>query len=81
MPPHEPLKGTINIGWMSGYYEPEWEEETAWEALRTAVLNHFTTITNINDGKDFRYEVTRKLDEIGDYFKAANEIINSRKSA
>lgn len=32
-PPCHPRKGTIMVGETSGYYEPEWSEETAYEAL------------------------------------------------
>lgn len=31
--PWDALKGTPMVGAMEGYYEPEWSEETAWEAL------------------------------------------------
>lgn len=41
--PYHPLKGTPMIGSMVGYYEREWEEQTAWEALRHIVFNHFST--------------------------------------
>lgn len=41
-PPYSPPKGTIMVGAMSGYYEPEWDEESAWEALETIVRDHFT---------------------------------------
>ncbi|WP_250501940.1 hypothetical protein [Caballeronia sp. AZ7_KS35] len=40
--PVHPLKGTPMVGEMSGYYEPEWDEQTAWEALERIVLEHFT---------------------------------------
>jgi hypothetical protein len=40
-PPH-PLKGTVMVGEMVGYYEPEWEEHTAWEALHRLVIEYFT---------------------------------------
>jgi len=33
-----PLPGTPMIGGMSGYEEPEWDEETAFERLQQAVL-------------------------------------------
>lgn len=33
-----PLKGTPMVGGMSGYYEPEWHEETALDALREWAL-------------------------------------------
>lgn len=32
-PPSHPRKGTMMVGGMSGYYEPEWDEECAWAAL------------------------------------------------
>jgi len=41
-PPSHPRKGTIMVGGMSGYYEPEWDEETAWDSLSTLVAHHFT---------------------------------------
>lgn len=40
--PAHPLKGTIMVGAVSGYYEPEWAEETAWGALAERVRWHFT---------------------------------------
>lgn len=41
-PPSHPWPGTIMVGGMSGYYAPEWDEETAWCALTKAVFCHFT---------------------------------------
>lgn len=41
-PPDHPRKGTIMVGAVSGYYEPEWDEETAWTALDELVRCHFT---------------------------------------
>ncbi|WP_186214680.1 hypothetical protein [Burkholderia gladioli] len=41
--PYHPLKGTPMVGSMVGDYEREWEEQTAWEALRHIVFNHFST--------------------------------------
>lgn len=35
---YHPLSGTPMVGWMDGYYEPEWTERTAWEHLREHVL-------------------------------------------
>lgn len=40
--PYHPLKGTIMVGSISGYYEPEWDEETAWGAMHNLVAMHFT---------------------------------------
>ncbi len=31
--PGTPMRGTIEVGKMSGYYEPEWEGYTAWKCL------------------------------------------------
>ncbi|TAA12431.1 hypothetical protein EA658_10030 [Pseudoxanthomonas winnipegensis] len=31
--PWSPWHGTPMVGWMDGYYEPEWEERSAWEYL------------------------------------------------
>ncbi|AJW99616.1 hypothetical protein BM43_3165 [Burkholderia gladioli] len=42
-PPRHPLKGTVMVGSMEGYYEREWSEETAWESLCRLVCDHFTT--------------------------------------
>ncbi len=41
-PPCHPLKGTIMVGSMEGYEEPEWSEEDAWTALCDLVFVHFT---------------------------------------
>lgn len=41
-PPYHPRKGTIMVGAVSGYYEPEWDEECAWTALENIVYWHFT---------------------------------------
>ncbi|WP_186275820.1 hypothetical protein [Burkholderia gladioli] len=40
--PRHPLKGTIMVGSMVGYYEREWCEETAWESLCCLVSDHYT---------------------------------------
>lgn len=36
-----PLKGTLGFGRMSGYYEPEWDDESAYSALRASLFWHF----------------------------------------
>lgn len=41
-PPSHPKKGTVMVGGMQGYYEPEWEEECAYAALLRLVFTHFT---------------------------------------
>ncbi|WP_241295748.1 hypothetical protein [Burkholderia stabilis] len=67
--PWQPWKGTVMVGESVGYYEPEWEEHTAWEALQHAVLGHFT------DWNEDGPIALRKFDTPGDYFRAAHEII------
>lgn len=67
-PPSHPRKGTIMVGAVSGYYEPEWYEETAWDALREIVYAHFTDWEN-----DAR--LMRCLDTPALIFAAAKEII------
>ncbi len=67
--PWQPWKGTVMVGESVGYYEPEWEEETAWEALQRAVVEHFT------DWNEDGPIALRKFDTPGDYFRAAHEII------
>jgi hypothetical protein len=73
-PPDHPLKGTIMVGATTGYYEPEWDEETAWDALKEAVYNHFT---DIDEDKE-ELVITRKLLTPTDFFRAAADIIGSR---
>ncbi|MCB1534887.1 MAG: hypothetical protein KDJ44_09215 [Rhodoblastus sp.] len=41
-PPAHPWPGTVMVGSMVGYEEPEWDEETAWCALVALVMAHFT---------------------------------------
>ncbi|WAC75340.1 hypothetical protein OU995_11840 [Roseateles sp. SL47] len=36
-----PLRGTLGFGRMSGYYEPEWGDESAYSALRASLFWHF----------------------------------------
>lgn len=47
--PSNPLKGTAMVGAMSGYEEPEWDEQSAWESLCDLVWNHFTTWEDVTD--------------------------------
>lgn len=66
--PRQPRKGTIMVGAVSGYYEPEWDEETAWEALQNYVLDQFT------DWSQDRPTLTRKFKGPGDVLRAACEL-------
>lgn len=70
-PPNHPRKGTIMVGEVSGYYEPEWDEETAYEALLKHVRVYFTDWSP-------RHEVPpliRPLRTVTEVFAAARDII------
>jgi hypothetical protein len=47
--PDYPLKGTVMVGEMRGYYEPEWDEKSAWESLCDLVWDHFTEWKDVTD--------------------------------
>ena len=70
-PPHHPRKGTTMVGALSGYYEPEWDEETAWEALEKTVMVHFTDWHPDHDVPP----LTRRLDTPSDVLRAAKDMI------
>jgi hypothetical protein len=55
-PPMSPLKGTVMVGEISRYYEPEWSEQTAWEALQRIVFEHFTDWTEQGFAVTLRFE-------------------------
>lgn len=73
-PPTHPRKGTIMVGGMSGYYEPEWDEEDAWSALECIVFQHFNTF----DPEKGNYYGTRSFPTVTSIFAAAREIIAER---
>ena len=68
-PPSHPLKGTAMVGDMSGYYEPEWEEESAWGALSTLVRYHFC------DWDENGPTPTRMIRNPSDVFRCADEML------
>jgi hypothetical protein len=70
-PPDHPRKGTV----MVGYYEPEWSEQTAWEALVELVRWHFT------DCSDEELRPTRALKKPAAIFCAADEMLAEIKGA
>jgi hypothetical protein len=76
-PPSQPLKGTVMVGAVSGCYDPEWDEESAWEALEGIVSDYFTEVEYNEDGID-RMWLTRPLNIPADYFAAADEIIKAQ---
>ena len=67
--PSAPLKGTAMVGGLSGYYEPEWEEETAYEAL----LSWLLWATAEVDGDDVRFRRLRYPREV---FRAADRLLD-----
>lgn len=50
--PMTPMDGTPVIGWLEGYYEPEWEEKTAWAMLVELVASHVTDWVEEDDPDD-----------------------------
>lgn len=73
-PPVHPREGTIMVGATSGYYEPEWDEETAWEALSTFVHNE---LADWNENGPINWPTFRNPGEI---FAAAARMIAARSS-
>lgn len=71
--PCHPLKGTPMVGDVSGYYEPEWDEETAWTALRNWVVGQFFGY----DSKTNEVFCTRTFSTPGEIFDAADELLSN----
>lgn len=72
-PPVHPRKGTIMVGALEGYYEPEWDEETAYEALLDIVYSESTEW-----GEDGPCALTRDLSSVGLIFAAADQLVAQR---
>lgn len=70
--PCHPLKGTPMVGGVSGYYEPEWDEETAWGALVNWVYGQFFAY---NPNTDEAY-CSRKFSGVAAIFRAADELLS-----
>lgn len=74
-----PWKNTEMVGWMSGYEEPEWEEETAWDRFCSNIwykFNDYVEVDGCNDQDGypkFEWKSKRKLNNPSDYFKAFND--------
>ena len=77
-PPCHPLKGTVMVGAVSGYYEPEWDEQTAWEALQQIVYDRFTDYRCDAGDDDVIAILTRRLDSPSDIFRAARDLVEPR---
>lgn len=70
-PPSHPRKGTMMVGGVAGYYEPEWSEETAWEALEDLLRWTFAKY----DARLDDLVPTRSLALPSEVFAAAAELI------
>lgn len=80
-----PWPGTVMIGWSSGYYEPEWEEDDAWTLLEQDVREHWTDYRELPpetiDGMDFPdFEIVclRRFRNPSQILKAAHELVELR---
>lgn len=75
-----PWKSTDMVGWTSGYEEPEWEEETAWECLKSLVFSEtvdWVAIPGTEDEcgcPDHKLVYSRKLNNPRDYLKAIRDL-------
>lgn len=74
-PPDQPRKGTIMVGALCGYYEPEWVEHSAWEALLDYVYHHFCNWDGENPVP------TRRFRRPADILAAAREMIREAAEA
>lgn len=78
-PPTHPLKGTMMVGAMVGYYEPEWDEECCYEVLRSEIRCRFTDWDVLNDDIDAVPQLTRDLSTPSQVFAAARELVAQRR--
>ena len=79
-PPSHPLKGTVMVGATSGYYEPEWDEETAYGALCQQVSAHFTDWEAYASDDNGPW-ITRDLSSVSKLFAAADEMVAACRKA
>lgn len=84
-PPHSPRKGTIMVGACWGGDEPEWEDETAWGALHTLVLHHFTPASAWaafaqwdGEGEPPQWSLERPLNTPRQIFQAADDMLREQ---
>ena len=64
------------VGWSSGYYESEWEEQTCYEFLKSRIYAEYMEYTGdhpIYDQPEYRQ--TRRLKNPRDIFRAAKELM------
>lgn len=81
-----PWKNTDMVGWMVGYWEPEFEEETTWDWLREYVYATFFDCEPIPGTEDesgcpeIKWISRRRLKNPSDYFKAFADIQRGKTS-
>lgn len=80
-PPIHPWAGTIMVGAMQGYYEPEWSEESAWGALHEIVACHFTDWDAVAREDETVPWLTRRLCNPADIFRAADDMLAGGRGA
>ncbi len=81
-PPWHPLVGTIMVGSMTGYYEPEWVEECAWIALADLVYWSSVDWSGEPDEDGIPGLVrTRRLRTPSDIFRGAADMLAERRAA
>lgn len=82
-PPSSPRKGTIMVGSMRGYYEPEWEEQSAYEALLDLMHSAAFECCEHEPDPDDGYSSVMALDlsTPAKLFKAAQELIAQKEGA
>lgn len=73
--PSHPIKNTPMLGGMSGYYEPEWDEWTVWEAFTHWVYDHFLEY----DLKTNNLVITREFRHPKEFFQAADDIVKAEE--
>lgn len=81
-----PWPGTVMVGWSSGGYEPEWEEDDAWTLLMQEVRDHWTDYRELPpvtvddmDFPDFEIVCLRRFRNPSQILKAARELVELRR--
>jgi hypothetical protein len=80
-----PWPGTVMVGWTSGYYEPEWEEDDAWTLLEQGVREHWTDYRELPpetvdsmEFPDFEIVCLRRFRNPSQILNAARELVELR---
>nr|WP_314523042.1 hypothetical protein [uncultured Acinetobacter sp.] len=82
-----PWKNTEMVGWESGYFETEWDEETTWDYFRIFVFEEvgsYEAISGTEDEDGFPnldWVLSKKLNNPSDYFKAFLDLKNQKEQS